>query len=280
MSTDAPTWHVGDDLLARYIDGGLDLGRGASVEAHLLGCDECRARLTAQVPPQVSVRVAGAWSGLRQALDVPRLPVSVRALRSVGLSPDAAVLLAGARSMSTAWTVATVLVLAFAALAAFTGTDEGRAAYLIVAPLIPVAGVVAAFGPATDPLTDLTRATPFSAARLVLIRSAGVASTSIPLAVGIGWVLPGTQWLAFAWLAPALAFVLVVLTASTWVDPVVAGGVVAVGWSAVVSTATRLEGPIVPVAGAVQPLYLGLAAAAGLVLVLRVRSSNSPGGIA
>jgi len=280
MSTDAMKWHAGEELIGRYVQGRLDLGRCASVEAHLLACAECRARLTAQVPPQVTDRVAGAWSGLREVLDVPRLPATVRALRRVGLSPDAAVLLAAARSMSTAWTLATVLVLTFAAMAAFTGTDAGRAAYLIVAPLIPVAGVVAAFGPATDPLTDLTRATPFSAARLVLIRAAGVASTSIPLAVFIGIALPGTQWLAFAWLAPALAFVLIILTASTWIDPLVAGGVVGVGWSAVVATATRLEGPLVPVAGAVQPLYLGLAVAAGLVLALRVRGSNSPGGIA
>jgi len=208
-----PKWHAGEEAIARYLQGGLDLGQCASVEAHLLTCAECRTQLRAQVPPHITDRVAGAWSGLREALDVPRLPATVRALRRAGLGPDAAVLLAAARSMSTAWTLATVLVLAFAAMAAFTGTDAGRAAYLVVAPLIPVAGVVAAFGPATDPLTDLTRTTPFSAARLVLIRAAGVAATSIPLAVGVGWAIPGTQWLAFAWLAPALAFVLIVLTA-------------------------------------------------------------------
>lgn len=279
MSTDT-TWHADDSLIGQYLHGALDLGRSASVEAHLTACAACRGRLTALVPPRVSERVAGAWAAVRTGVDVPELPATVRALRRLGLGQDAAVLLAAARSLSTAWTVASVLVLVFAALAAFTGTDAGRAAYLIVAPLVPVAGVVAAFGPATDPLTDLTRATPFPAARLVLVRAAGVTATSVPFAVGVGAALPGGQWLAFAWLAPALAFLLVVLTASTWVDPVAAGGVVALGWAAVVSSATRLDSPLDAVAGAVQPAYLALALTAGLVLALRIRTSNPPGGLA
>lgn len=276
---ETPTWHAGDELIDRYLAGRLDVGRSASLEAHLLSCEVCRRGLAARVAPQASMRIRQTWSQVQERVQVPRLPPVVRLLRRLGLSGTTAVLLAAARSMSTAWTLATVIVLAFAALAAFTGSDAGQAVYLIVAPLVPVAGVVAGFGPGTDPLTDLTRATPYPAARLVLIRSAGVAATSVPLAVGVGLLLPGTLWLAFAWLVPALAFILVVLAVSTWIDPIVAGGVVALGWAVVVAAATRAGGPLDPVDGTVQPAYLALAAVAAAVLALRIRESSSPGGI-
>ena len=274
------SWHADDGLIDRYLHGSLDLGLSASLETHLMKCDDCRATLGSKVRPQVTYRIEQAYAGVREGVQVPRIPWTVRALKKLGMSESTAVLLAAARSMSTAWTLATVVVLTFAALAAFTGTDAGRAAYLIIAPLIPVAGVVAAFGPSNDPLAELTSATPFPAARLVLLRAAGVALTSVPLAVAVGVAMPGTLWLAFAWLAPALAFILIVLTASTWVDPIVAGGAVALGWAAAVATATRLDDPLAPVAATAQPAYLALAVVAALVLALRIRQSQAPGGIA
>lgn len=277
--TGARAWHADDGLVDRYLEGLLPFGVSASLETHLLHCEDCRALLTARVPSRVAARVEAAWAGVREGVEVPPLPWAVRVLRRLGVSESTAVVLATARSMSTAWTAATVVVLAFAALAVLTGSDAGRAAYLVIAPLVPVAGVVAAFGPTTDPLAETARATAYPAARLVLVRSAGVAATSVPFAVGMGLAVPGTVWLAFAWLAPALAFVLVVLAASTWVDPLVAGGVVALGWTVAVMEALRLGTPLVPVAGATQPAYLLLAAAGAVVLVLRLRRSNAPGGL-
>jgi hypothetical protein len=273
------SWHADEGLIDRYLHGGLDIGLSASLEAHLLTCDACRETLTTRVQPQVTYRIGQAYARVREGVQVPALPWTVRVLRKLGLSESTAVLVAAARSMSTAWTLATVVVLAFAALAAFTDTDAGRAAYLIIAPLVPVAGVVAAFGPTHDPLAELTRATPFPAARLVLLRAGAVAATSVPLAVGLGVAVPGTMWLAFAWLAPALAFILIVLTASTWIDPIVAGGAVALGWTAAVASAARLADPLTPVAGTMQPLYLTLAMAAAAVLAVRIRQSNAPSGL-
>jgi hypothetical protein len=279
-STGTTAWHADEDLIDRYLGGRLDIGLSASLEAHLLKCDRCRDRLAVRVPPRIAMRIERAWPAIREGVEVPPLPWAVRLLRRLGMSRATAVLLAAARSMSTAWTLATVIVLVFAALAAFTDTDAGRAVYLIVAPLVPVAGVVAAFGPTNDPLAELTGATPYPAARLVLVRAGGVAATSFPLAVGVGLLIPGTAWLAFAWLVPALAFIFVVLSASTWIDPMIAGGVVALGWAAVVGSATRVADPLDAVAGAVQPAYLALAALAALVLLFRIRLSNAPGGIA
>ena len=269
-------WHADDDLIAGYVGGSLDTGLSASLEAHLLTCDGCRARLTAQAPPRVRARVATTWDAVREDVQVPQLPWTVRVLQALGLGRDTAVLLAAARSMSTAWTAATVAVLALAALAAFPGDDAGRAAYLIIAPLVPVAGVVASFGPAADPLHDLTRATPYSAARLVLVRAGGVVASCVPLAVVLGLAVPGPQWLGVGWLAPALAFVLLVLAASTWVEPIVAGGAIAVGWAIAVAAVTRTDDPVAAVAATTQPVYLAVSVCAGVVLALRVRGSSAP----
>ena len=276
----AERWHADEDLIAGYVRGSLGTGLSASLEAHLLTCDGCRARLTAHVPPRLRARVATTWDAVREDVQVPRLPWTVRVLQGLGLGRDTAVLLAAARSMSTAWTAATVVVLAFAALAAFVGDDAGRAAYLIVAPLVPVAGVVASFGPAADPLSDLTRATPFSAARLVLVRTAGVVASCVPLAVVLGLAVPGPQWLGVGWLAPALAFVLLVLAASTWVEPLVAGGSIAVGWAIAIAAVTRVDDPVAAVAATTQPAYLAVALGAAVVLALRIRRSSAPSVVA
>ncbi|HEX8486988.1 MAG TPA: zf-HC2 domain-containing protein [Propionibacteriaceae bacterium] len=277
MSATDTGWHADEQLLDRYLGDSLDLAQAASLEAHLLRCDSCRRLLSGRVPPRLQARVDQAWVGIRTQVQLPPLPVPVRVLRRLGLRDDTAVLLAAARSLSTAWTLATVVVLVFAALAVLTETNAGRAVYLIVAPLIPVAGVVAAFG-SVDPLGDLTRTTPYPPARLVLLRAGGVSVFSVPLAVGVGLLVPGTLWLAFAWLAPAIALILLVLCASTWVDPLVAGGVVALGWAALVGQALRAGSPVAAVEGLAQAAYLVLAVVAAVVLVLRIRRSNIPGG--
>lgn len=275
---EAPTWHADDDLVDRYARGGLDIGLAASMEAHLTRCQACRDRLAAGMPPRLALRVEDTWSAIRSAIEVPPLPVAVRLLRRLGMTEETAVVLAAARSMSTAWTLATVIVLVFAAMAVFVGEDAGMALYLIVAPLVPVAGVVAAFNSSGDPLAELTGATPYPNARLVLLRAGGVAVTSVPLAVGVGLVAPGTEWLAFGWLAPALAFILAVLAASTWIDSLVAGGCVALAWTVVVTSAARGDDPLLPVAAVVQPAYLAVAVLAGLLLALRINRSRIPGG--
>ena len=41
--------------------------------------------------------------------------------------------------------------------------------------------------------------------RLLLLRTAGVLATSLPLTVLVGLALPGPAWLGVAWLTPAAA---------------------------------------------------------------------------
>jgi Putative zinc-finger len=272
------SWHADDATIDAYLHGRLSFGPSSSVEAHLPACERCRARLTARLAPPATMAIDRAWSGLRDRVAVPPLPPVVRWMRRLGLGEDSAVLLAAARSMSTAWTLATIAVLAFAAASLPIG-PAGQAAYLIIAPLVPVAGVVVSFGPAHDPFAELTRSTSYPISRLILIRSLGVAVTSVPLAVALGLAVPGTEWLAFVWLVPALAFILIVLTASTWIDPLIAGGVLALGWAFAVSAVGTGHSPAAAVSGPAQFVYMGLALAAAAVLTLRIRHSNPPGGI-
>ena len=39
------SWHIGEGVLAAYVDRGLDGVQRASVEAHLARCDSCRGSL-------------------------------------------------------------------------------------------------------------------------------------------------------------------------------------------------------------------------------------------
>ena len=114
------------------------------------------------------------------AIQAPPAPLLVRVLRRLGLRDADGVLLAAARAVSGAWTLATLAVVVFAALATFADAGRGLALYLLVAPLVPVVGVVAAFG-ATDPLVELASTTPYSKARLAALRTAAVLVTAVPV---------------------------------------------------------------------------------------------------
>ena len=141
----------------------------------------------------------------------------MRLLRRLGLSEADAALLRAARSLDGSWTIATLAVVAFAALAAIDGGSSGRALYLLVAPLLPVVGVVVAFS-SSDSLADLVAATPYSKARLALLRTAAVCAASVPLVIAFGAAVPPIGWLAVGWLMPALALTTLTLAADD-LDP-------------------------------------------------------------
>jgi hypothetical protein len=172
------SWHASDDMLRRYARGETGMALTASVESHLLRCGVCRGRLA----PAVDAPLEAAWTGVLDAIQAPPAPHLVRVLRRLGLRDADGVLLAAARAVSGAWTLATLAVVVFAALATFADAGRGLALYLLVAPLVPVVGVVAAFG-ATDPLVELASTTPYSKARLAALRTAAVLVTGVPLSI-------------------------------------------------------------------------------------------------
>jgi hypothetical protein len=252
--------------LSSYLAGTLDAVVGASVEQHVSRCDTCRAAVGPLLEPQTIERT---WAGIRDAVERPPLPSVLRLARRCGLPEPTAVLLAGAASLRGAWLVGAFLSLSFATLAAYASGGTALAPFLLVAPLAPVLGVAAAYGPRQDPLEALVATAPYGRTKLILLRTIAVLVSVLPVTALLGLAIPGPPWLAAAWLGPALALVPVLLALAGFVGPRTAATVVSLGWSSVVLASTRGLDPTWPVEAAQQYVYLVLAVAACAVIVIR-----------
>jgi hypothetical protein len=262
------TWHADDLLLARYVDGQAGPLDGASLEQHLLRCEHCRSRLATHVaaPPLELV-----WTRLREQAQAPAPGPVERLLVRLGVSAPDALLIAVAPSLRTSWLFGLAATLAFVVLSVTYGGARGLAFFLLVAPLVPVAGVAFAYGPDVDPTYEVSAAAPYAASRLLLLRTGAVLTTCLPLVLASAALLPALSWTAVAWLLPALSFTAVVLAASTWTRPTVAAVALGVAWSGAVATAAFDRQPAAVLAPALLVLYAAVGLAAALVLRLRLR---------
>lgn len=270
------TWHAEPAVLAAYVAGELDAVTGASVEQHLTRCADCRLAIRSHVDTRPLER---AWAGIRDAVQSPPLPLPIRVARRCGLSEPTAVLLAATASLRTAWVASAIVAVAFATLATVFSGGDLLAPFLLVAPLVPVLGVAAAYGPQQDPLEALAVTTPLGRTRLVLTRALAVLVSVLPFTAALGLLMPGPQWVAAAWLGPALAMVPVLLALSSFVGPRTGAAVVAIGWSGVVLVSLRLVPATWPVEATQQLTYLVLAALSVAVLVVRSRRDQRIGAI-
>lgn len=270
------TWHADDSLLRAYVGGVLDAVAGASVEQHVARCDRCRTAIRTFVDGPALDR---AWDGIRTGIESPRQPLLVRAARRLGLPEPHSVLLAATVSLRTAWLTSSLIALAFATAAAHLSHGVELWPFLLVAPLVPVLGVAAAYGPSDDPLEAIVVATPFGRGRLVFLRTLAVLVTCLPLSFLLSLLLPGPLWVAAAWLGPALALVPVLLATASFVGPRVAAGLVAVGWAAFVLPSVRPLPATWPVEPQQQLVHLALALAAIAVLVVRSRRTVRIGAV-
>lgn len=260
------TWHVETPVLQRYAAGTLDHASALSVESHVVACESCREELTPLADRQ---RLDAMWDELVEAIDLPRPGLVERLLVRLGVAEHLARLLAATPSLRLSWFIAMALCLAFAAVAAAEG-DRGMLVFLVVAPLLPVAGVTAAFGPELDPTYQIGVAAPLSSTKLLLVRSAAVLVTTTLLAGAAALVVPDLGWAAAAWLLPALGLTLASLALATVVPPVAAAASVAGAWVLVVTLAERVSSAeLAAFRGGSQLLYLGVAVVAGLVLARR-----------
>lgn len=269
----AQRWHVDPDLLAGYARGGLDLARASSVEAHVLACPECRHAIGTAVPP---ARLARMWEQVADRIDpIHRRPVE-RVLLSAGVPEHAARLLAATRSLTASWLMAVAFALGFAVLAAHGG-GQGFVVFLTVAPLVPLAGVFAAYGPGVDPTYEIGVAAPMRSLRLLLIRSIAVIAVSCSFAAAAALALPQLDWRAAAWLVPALGLSSLALAASSRWSPRWAFGTVAAAWiGAVVTTQVISPVPLIAFRAAGQ-LAFAVVGVAALVVVFRRRESFEQG---
>jgi hypothetical protein len=262
------TWHADEALLADYVSGDADSLLGASLEQHLTHCAECRARIAVHVG---TAPLEAVWARIQDRAEAGRPAVLERLLVRLGASPPDALLVAKAPSLRASWLFGLATTVAFAGFGAAWGGTHGLALFLLVAPLVPVAGVAFAYGPDVDPAYETGLAAPYPEARLLLLRSAAVLVTSLPLTLLAGQLVPNLSWTAVSWLLPALAFTAVVLAASTWARPVYVAVVLGVGWVVAVGAASWARDPAAVLAPALLVTYVVLGAVAVLVLCLRIR---------
>lgn len=266
------TWHADPATLARYAAEDLDDVRAVSLEAHLLACDTCRARLS----PMVSdASLDAMWSGIEATLDAPRHGIVERGLLRLGVSEHVCRLLAATPSLRVSWLLAEAFALGMAAIAAnrATGTDLAGPTlflFLVTAALAPVAGVAAAFGPGVDPTYEVGLAAPMPSDRLLFIRASAVLGVSLAIAGVAALALPGTGWTLALWLLPALGLTLATLALATWMRPVWAAIGVGVGWVALAAvTSVAITEPLAVFHVRGQLVSLGLIAVSAAVIIHR-----------
>lgn len=263
MST--TSWHAEPALLQAYVEGRLDAVLSASLERHVGRCANCRAAMRPLADPRL---LDEAWAGVRAGVESRPLPFLVRVAQRLGMPESTGILLSAAASLRAAWFSGSVVALAFATVASLV-VDGALWPFLLVAPLIPVLGVAAAYGDSDEPFEALAVTSPYGRTRLVLLRTLGVLVSTLPLAVLLGLLLPGPTWLAAAWLGPALAMVPALLALASFTDPRIAGAVVALLWAGLVLGATRVAPQTWPVEASQQVAYLVLALVSLAVLGVR-----------
>lgn len=195
------TWHADDALLASYAAGATDDVVSSSLEAHLLACATCRTRIGPLVPGQ---RLSGNWDRIVHTLDAPRIGLLERLLVRVGVGESYARLLAATPTLRLSWLTSVAIALSFTLLAAVRPATA-TLVFLLVAPLVPLAGVAVAFSRALDPSAEVVDATPMGGLALAFLRMvASVAPAMVMAAIaGVGVAPNGDRW--WAWLVPALA---------------------------------------------------------------------------
>lgn len=234
------SWHVDPGNLEDYLDGGLAEDAASSVEAHVLRCADCRGRLAAQAGPTTGTVHERTWASLTDAVDAEPGTLVERALGAV-LPSHVVRLIAAAPAMRRAWWTAGTGLLVLAMLAAQLGTGVfGTAVFLVSAPLLPLLGVALAYEASDELAGEVVRTSPCPWFRVLLLRTAAVAVTTLPVAALLSVALPVGVRPASLWLAPAAALCALALALSARFDTRRVAVVLALLWLG--STWTSLRG--------------------------------------
>ncbi|MEX2555814.1 MAG: zf-HC2 domain-containing protein [Actinomycetota bacterium] len=260
-------WHADAALLQTYAHGRADAALSFSVEAHLIRCARCRAGLSDSVERASLERI---WGGVVAEIHAPRRgPIEALMVRA-GIPEYVARLIAATPSLRISWIAAVAAALGFAVGAAHAGPG-GLLLFLMLAPLLPVAGVAVAYGPGMDPTYEIGLTAPMRSFRLLFLRAAAVLATTTILAAVATLFLPRLSWTAAAWLLPSLGLTLSTLALTTKVSTtLVAAGAVAGVWIALTTVgyaATRDD--LAAFRGPFQALFALVAIVSSLVIAAR-----------
>ena len=261
------TWHAHPNDLAAYASGDDDPVLAASVETHLMRCADCRATLA---------RAARTATGAGERSDTERRWDALAAVVDTPRSAPLARLGISTRPLRAAWLLAALLVLLVPAVPALV-TGRGLPTLLLaLAPVAPTLAVVLAYRTGADPAGEMALAAPVAGLRIVSARALLVGLGAAPLGVAAALALQLPLAVALGWLLPGLALSsLVLLAGTTRLDPAVVAGGLGVAWALAVGmpAATRrasVDAVIDTVAGApVQLLALAIAVAALTLTVSR-----------
>ena len=88
MTTERGGWHADADALRELAEGGLGPVLAASIEAHLMRCDDCRTALNVQEFACVDGDLECAWTGVRDRIEPGTPGVVERLLRRLGFRSE------------------------------------------------------------------------------------------------------------------------------------------------------------------------------------------------
>lgn len=223
-------WHVPSDSFADYRAERAGPISAASLEAHLLHCADCRTAL-AETTDQVAQ--ASRWAAIVDEIDRPTyrlvdVPWWVR-------------ITVGAPSLMRAAAALFAVLVGLPLALAIESPRAAVAAFLSIAPIVPLVGATLAYRSSVDPAGTLAAATPMASLPVMLVRSLVVFAAAVPVAFATAALLPVPIHLLVGWLLPGLAFSAIVLAAGTRFDPAPLACALAIAWvGIVVSTVRRL----------------------------------------
>jgi len=276
-------WHADADLLASYVVGTADPVVVWSVEAHLTGCAQCRSALSAHADAE---RLARNRSVLLVRVATPGGGRTRRLLCRCGVPDHLLRLLAATPSLRRSWLLSVIgavaVVAGEAAAFRYGGTRTGGirhlagypdaevlTPFLLVAPLLVLAGVAAAFLPSFDPAFRLAAAAPFSGFTLLLVRAVSALAAALIPVVGAAFLLPGPGWLPAALLLPSLALCVFTLAAATVLEPRAAAVTAGALWALPVLLLAATHVPLAIVQPNAQFASAAMLCAAAVVLLAR-----------
>lgn len=233
------SWHIPVDALRAYESGTIDATQQLSVETHLASCVSCQSAVAKFVDQQILQRT---WNAIEGEIAAPPQGVIERFIVRLGVGDHNARLVAATPSLRRSWLLAVAAVLSLGVVVARVATD-GELFFLAVAPLLPLAGIAAAYGPGIDPTYEIGVAAPMRSFRLLLIRAIAVLVSTIVLASVAAVFLPSLDWRAAAWLLPSLALATASLALATVVQPLRAAVAVGAAWLALVAGAATAAPP-------------------------------------
>jgi hypothetical protein len=267
------SWHIDTLAFEAYAAGRLDPAAELSVETHLTGCADCRAAARSHVAP------VDVWAGVRDTIRTPEPSRLHRVLRRLGVREDDAVVVSAADTLVLPWVLSVAFAVASAVGVGFAGLGPaGReAAFLALAPLVPVLTVVTSYD-ALDPLREVAAPTAYSKLRLALLRATAALAVAVPVTVLVGFAVPPLEALALVWLAPGLGLTSAALVLLTWFEARVTGALLASVWVGVVVLLRVDDRVSVLTTPAAQLAFVAGTALLAGALVLRTSTLRLQGG--